>query len=144
MRIEPDSILETLGEIELERTEIALKLSMYGGHIAHLRRPDDVQGADRERQVIAMYERVGVIMPGAIKQRFDDVRAFHASISANRKIHLADQVDDYLERMAECEQRLKVLKARKNELLAVLSNDTEGRPADVAAAEARLVELPGN
>lgn len=142
MQIEPDRILDNLGEIETEKTDIMSKLAMYSGHIAHLRRPEEVQDADVEKRVLAMYEQIGMIMPDAIKQRFEDVRAFNASITANRKVHLADQVEDYLDRKAECEQRLKVIKARKHELLAVLSGDARNRPADVAAAEARLVELP--
>jgi uncharacterized protein YydD (DUF2326 family) len=142
MQIEPDGIMDTLGEIETEKADIMSKLTMYSGHLAHIRRPEEVQDGDIERNLLRMYEQIGVIMPGAIKQRFEDVRAFNASITSNRKVHLAGQAEDYLERMADCEQRLKALKARKNELLAVLSSDDGSHPANVAAAEARLVEMP--
>lgn len=142
MQIETDRILDTLTEIELEQSDILIKIAQYSSHIAHLRRPADVQDADGERSLLAMYEQVGVIMPDAIRQRFEDVRAFNESITANRKVHLAGELENYLERMADCEQRLRSLKARKNEAMAELARDGTGRPAGAAAAVARLVEMP--
>ncbi|MBY3433915.1 hypothetical protein HFN89_07105 [Rhizobium laguerreae] len=142
MQVENDRILDTLTELEAEYMDLVTRIEMYSSHISHLRRPDDVHDADVERDLLSMYEQAGVILPGAIRRRYEDVRAFSASITANRKTILSGQLEDYNERMADCRQKLKVLKARKREALAMLLCAGEDRTADVKAAEARLVERP--
>ncbi|MCV9964536.1 hypothetical protein OIU34_21840 [Pararhizobium sp. BT-229] len=142
MHIEDDRILNVLRELETEKMDLLIKIEMYSSHITHATRPEAEQDADAEAALLSMYDQIGVVMPGAIRKRFEDVRAFNRSIASNRKKLIAGQVEGYVERLGAARQRLLALRSLKHEAMAMLGREGEVRSADVAAAEARLVERP--
>jgi uncharacterized protein YydD (DUF2326 family) len=142
MRIDSDRILNVLRELETEKMDLLIKIEMYSSHIAHATRPEAEQAADVEASLLSMYEQVGVIMPGVIRKRFEDVRSFKQSLTSNRREIIADQVGGYVERLGAARQRLLALKSLKHEAMAMLGRDGEILSVGVAAAEARLVEKP--
>lgn len=142
MQIDSDRILNVLSELETEKMDLLLKIEMYSSHISHATRPEVEQDADVEEALLSMYDRVGVIMPGTIRKRFEDVRVFNRSIASNRKEIIAEQVEGYVQRLGEARQRLLTLKSLKHEAMAMLGRDGDVPSAGVVAAEARLVERP--
>ncbi|NTF23528.1 hypothetical protein G6L37_34725 [Agrobacterium rubi] len=42
------------------------------------------------KDLVALYAAMGVVLPEVVGKTFEQIKAFHASITANRKIHLAD------------------------------------------------------
>lgn len=142
MQIDSDRILNVLGELETEKMDLLIKIEMYSSHIGHATRPEAEQDADVEEALLSMYDRVGVIMPGTIRKRFEDVRVFNRSIASNRKEIISEQVEGYVQRLGAARQRLLALKSLKHEAMAMLGRDGETPSVGVAAAEARLVEKP--
>ena len=141
MNLDPDRIVSVLQELEAEQRELLIRIEMHSSHISLMQRTEDKQEADHEENLLSMYEQAGVIMPDAIRKRFENVRTFRASISANRKAILADQIESHIEKLASCQQRLRTLKSLKHEAKAMLAHaGKEG--VGVNEAEARLVEVP--
>ncbi|MDR1449606.1 MAG: DUF2326 domain-containing protein [Propionibacteriaceae bacterium] len=48
--------------------------------------------ADLNRQLRAMYEEVGLVLPDVVARRFDEVFDFHASVVRNRKLFLRSEL----------------------------------------------------
>lgn len=136
----PERIANVLQQLA-EQMELLIRIEMHSSHISLMQRTDENQDADREESLLSIYKQAGMIMPDAIRQRFEDVRSFMASISANRKAILADQLESHREKLASCQHRLRTLKSLKREALMLLAGDGK-EPLGVSGAKARLVEVP--
>jgi uncharacterized protein YydD (DUF2326 family) len=142
MQIEPACAANLLQELENEKADLLIRLAMHESHLSHLERPEDIQSTDLERNLLATYEQAGVVLPDAVLRRFEDVRVFSASISANRSVLLAEQIENHRERIASIIERMRAIDSRRRETLVLLSNDGVARAAALVAATARLVEKP--
>ena len=67
-----------------------------------------------------LYAEVGVTFPEAIVRRFDEVRAFHASIVQNRKDYLGGELISAQQRIAERDQQKSHLDLRRAEIMGML------------------------
>lgn len=141
MNLDPERIVNVLQELEVEQMDLLLRVEMHSSHISLMQRTEKEADADREEGLLSMYKQAGVIMPDAIRQRFEDVRTFKASISANRKVIMADQLESHIEKLASCQQRLRTLKSLKHEARAMLAANGK-EPIGEKEAKARLVEVP--
>ncbi|GIH62232.1 hypothetical protein Msi02_30490 [Microbispora siamensis] len=92
--------------------EIARRIrSLSNQDVADKRNLEDIEAAIREekdvdvRYLEPVYQELGVILPGQVRQRYEDVRLFHESIIRNRRRYLSEEAAAIRERLA----------ARKNE-----------------------------
>jgi len=69
-----------------------------------------------------LYREVGVIMPEAVKKRYDDVKAFHQAVISNRKSYLQGELQAAEGRIEKRELRKKELETRKAQIMAILKS----------------------
>jgi uncharacterized protein YydD (DUF2326 family) len=67
-----------------------------------------------------MYGEVGVALPGVTVRRFDEVRAFHDSVIANRKSYLQQETEETRRRIASRDEEKNQLDARRAAVMGVL------------------------
>lgn len=76
------------------------------------------QPADLER----LYREAGVVLPGAVKKRFDDVQAFHESVVRNRRSYLLSEVSAARQRIGDRDGRKAELDRRRADVMSVLQS----------------------
>ncbi len=118
-------------EIEREADLLTAKLHDTANHILQLKRliefhrrsVEEAQPAEAIK-VSELYEQAGATLPGLVKQRLDDVRAFHLELTRNRKQYLEDEairLQDELNQVTTEQSELGTKRARLMKFL-----DTHG------------------
>lgn len=74
------------------------------------------QIADLER----LYAEVGVTLPGVAVRRFEEVRAFHESVVANRRSYLRQELDEANQRIEARDREKGAADTRRSEILNLL------------------------
>lgn len=67
-----------------------------------------------------VYQQAGVVLPGVALKRFEDVRAFHASVLANRRSYLEGEITAARRRIDQQERAIERLEARRSQIMATL------------------------
>lgn len=67
-----------------------------------------------------LYREAGVVLPGTVGRRFDEVAAFHQAVVQNRRAHLANEVEAAETRIAERDRRREQLDGRRRQLMGIL------------------------
>lgn len=60
---------------------------------AQLRRSIEGEASSEDGTLRELYAEAGVLLPDLVKRRFDEVQAFHSRIIANRRSHLASEIE---------------------------------------------------
>lgn len=76
------------------------------------------QPADLER----LYMEAGVVLPGGVKKRFEDVQTFHESVVRNRRSYLLNETDQARRRIGDREGRKADLDRRRAQVMSVLQS----------------------
>jgi uncharacterized protein YydD (DUF2326 family) len=69
-----------------------------------------------------MYRQAGVLLPDAALRRFDEVRSFHDSVIANRKLYLTGEMEAARKRIADREAEKQALSERRAQLMGILQS----------------------
>ena len=69
-----------------------------------------------------LYREAGVILPGTVGRRFDEVAAFHQAVVQNRKVHLANEVEAAEARISERDRKREQLDGRRRQLMGILQS----------------------
>lgn len=75
-----------------------------------------------KKNLQAMYQEAGVILPDLVKKRFDEVENFHATIIENRRSHLKSEIDVAEKRIKERNQEKEKLDARRAQVMGILQS----------------------
>lgn len=67
-----------------------------------------------------MYEQVGIFFTDQVKQRFEQVEAFHAQVAKNRELHLRREKKNALDRLASRKKEINDLQIELKDKLALL------------------------
>lgn len=67
-----------------------------------------------------LYREAGVILPGTVGRRFDEVAAFHQAVVQNRRAHLANEVEAAEVRIVERDRTRVQLDSRRRQLMGIL------------------------
>ena len=67
-----------------------------------------------------LYREAGVILPGTVGKRFDEVAAFHQAVVQNRRAHLANEVEAAEARITKRDRTREQLDARRRQLMGIL------------------------
>lgn len=70
----------------------------------------------------AIYEEAGVMLPGLVKRRYEDVRAFHESIVRNRKEYLSSELEETRLRIEKRDFIKSQLDTRRSEIMNLLKS----------------------
>jgi uncharacterized protein YydD (DUF2326 family) len=67
-----------------------------------------------------LYREAGVILPGTVGRRFDEVAAFHQAVVQNRRAHLTDEVEAAEARIAGRDRTREQLDGLRRQLMGIL------------------------
>ena len=91
-----------------------------------------------------VYRELGLMLPDSVRERYENVALFRASITRNRKVHLAGFLEDHVARLQTALDELARVRSRQHEVYAEICKAGAPLPVGVAQAKTRLVEpLPG-
>lgn len=94
-------VLPEYRELEQEASRLAMRISeLTAENTLDLERIDALSSQLEEEvppedmRITELYEEIGIVLPGLVRKRLDDVRTFHAAVIRNRRIHLTGEIDD--------------------------------------------------
>jgi uncharacterized protein YydD (DUF2326 family) len=67
-----------------------------------------------------LYREAGVILPGTVSRRLDEVAAFHQAIVQNRRAHLSNEIEAAETRIAARDRTREQLDSRRRQLMGIL------------------------
>jgi uncharacterized protein YydD (DUF2326 family) len=70
--------------------------------------------------LIRLYREADVVLPEAVRRRFDEVAAFHETVVKNRRAHLAGEIEAADARMQERAKQKVALDRRRAEVMSIL------------------------
>ena len=76
--------------------------------------PPDASNVER------LYEEAGVVLPGTVGRRFEEVSRFHEAIIRNRRAHLSAEITAAEQRIDERERERVELDRRRGQLMGIL------------------------
>ncbi|CAO4145463.1 hypothetical protein LPLAFNJD_LOCUS1947 [Methylorubrum aminovorans] len=85
---------ERAAQLKDALSDAALELASLDETVAHLENAVQAEEAPAYASVERLYEAAGVQLPGLALRRFDEVKAFQASVTENRRRHLTRQIDE--------------------------------------------------
>lgn len=69
-----------------------------------------------------LYREAGVVLPGTVGRRFDEVARFHEAIVQNRRAHLLSEVQTAQARIADRDRERERLDVRRRQLMGILQS----------------------
>ncbi len=69
-----------------------------------------------------LYDEAGVVLPGMVRRRFDEVEVFHRTIIENRRSHLTSEITSASCRIQERERTQSDLDVRRRQIMGVLQS----------------------
>lgn len=122
-------VLEQYEELEREASKLTAELAviadenamdrLFVGELEEAVKDEaPPQPVDLER----LYEEAGVVLPGAVKKRFEDVQIFHESVVRNRRSYLQSEMVRARQRIDEREARKADLDRRRAQVMSVLQS----------------------
>ena len=70
----------------------------------------------------AVYQEAGVVLPGLVKRRYEDVKSFHESVVRNRKDYLSSELEAAKLRIELRDGKKAQLDQRRGEVLDILKS----------------------
>lgn len=70
----------------------------------------------------AVYQEAGVVLPGLVKRRYEDVKSFHESVVRNRKDYLSSELEAAKLRIELRDGKKAQLDQRRSEVLGILKS----------------------
>ena len=89
----------------------------------------DPEGDDIQK----VFEEAGVVLPGVVQRRFEEVEIFHRRVLQNRRAHLAAEIESARERIADRERRKEAADERRRQVMGIL--DSGGALVEYAALQ---------
>lgn len=69
-----------------------------------------------------VYRQAGIVLPGLALKRLDDVRAFHESVLANRRLYLEGEIAAVAKRIDGRDRSIQALENRRSEVMNLLQS----------------------
>jgi uncharacterized protein YydD (DUF2326 family) len=70
----------------------------------------------------AVYKEAGVMLPGMVRKRYDDVKSFHESVVRNRRDYLTSELETARARVEQRKQQQARLDERRAEIMGILKS----------------------
>ncbi|MBZ9647606.1 DUF2326 domain-containing protein [Sphingobium sp. 3R8] len=67
-----------------------------------------------------MYAEAGIVLPGTVKRRFDEVQLFHEAVIENRRSHLASELEAANARIATRDAERERIDERRRQIMGIL------------------------
>jgi uncharacterized protein YydD (DUF2326 family) len=116
-------------KLEREANDITRQIESLGAEnvidgqmLLELRASLNDEGDEGSGKILKVYEEAGLLLPGAVKRRFDEVERFHRAIIQNRRSHLTSEITSAEARIAERDLMKEKLDVRRQEIMGVLQS----------------------
>ena len=116
------SLEREANEITREIDSMNVENVIDGDLLQQLRASLSDEDAPDLGDVTKLYAEAGVVLPGMVRRRFDEVERFHRSIIENRRAHLAAAIASAEARVAERDQRTTERDRRRRQIMGVLNS----------------------
>ena len=120
--------------LAIERNSVILKQT-----IDHLEANYRDEQPPASTDVNRLYKAVGIELPTVAVRRFEEVKAFHESVVANRRKRLEEQINATKVELSNAEARSAALDGERSEILRFLKGS--GALEDFTALQERLASL---
>lgn len=125
--IETFQVLPEYRELEVESAKLTRQLNeLANANTIDFAAIRDLEGAlaseippDLE-DLQAIYQEVGVALPGLVKRRYEDVKSFHQSVVRNRKDYLSSELEAAQLRIELRDSQKTQLDQRRAEIMGIL------------------------
>ena len=121
------TVVPEYSELEREASVITRDISVFNDEntidrelILQLRNSIDSEQPPAADNLDRLYREAGVILPGTVGKRFDEVAAFHQAVVQNRRAHLANEIEATEARIAERNRTREQLDGRRRQLMGIL------------------------
>lgn len=121
------TVVPEYAEFEREASVITRDISIFNDEntidrelILQLRDAIDSEQPPAADNLDRLYREAGVILPGTVGKRFDEVAAFHQAVVQNRRAHLANEIEAAEVRIAERDRNREQLDGRRRQLMGIL------------------------
>jgi uncharacterized protein YydD (DUF2326 family) len=121
------TVVPEYAELEREASVLTRDISVFNDEntidrelILQLRNAIDTERPPAADNLDRLYREAGVILPGTVGRRFDEVAAFHQAVVQNRRTHLANEIEAAEARIAERDRTREQLDARRRQLMGIL------------------------
>ena len=121
-----------------EISEVTLSLAETSAAIDYLTKSISQEGPADYTDVEALYRAAGVELPNVALRRFEDVKAFQASVAANRRHYLEEQISGLETQRQIFSASLATASAARTEILSAL--DGKGAFEDLIRLNEALAE----
>ena len=137
-RVHPD--YETL---EREATAITAEIQDLAaanladrGLLQDLRASLEEEEEPQRAEILNVFREAGIVLPDLVQRRLKEVERFHRTVLANRRAHLAGEIESANARIADREARKRELDRRRRQIMGIL--ESAGALADYTALREEL------
>lgn len=127
--IENFHVLPEYKELEIESTQITGKLNtLVNENIMDSAAIRDIESALASeippdlKDLEAVYQEAGIILPNLVMRRYADVKSFHRSVIRNRKDYLSSELEATKQRIKNRDSDKALLDQRRAEVLSILKS----------------------
>jgi uncharacterized protein YydD (DUF2326 family) len=122
-------VVEQYHDLEREASTLTARLAELADenvldrrYIGELERTTVEEVAPGADDLGRLYKEAGVVLPEAVKRRFDDVKVFHESVVKNRRSYLHSELEAAKRRIVDRDDDKKKLDDRRAEVMSVLKS----------------------
>lgn len=122
-------VLPEYRNLEQEASQLTRELGILADEntIDHLMLSDLQESLNQEAEptftdLERLYEEAGIILSNTTLRRFDEVKLFHESIIANRRLYLSNEVNATRQRIRIRDQRMPEINARLAKVMTILQS----------------------
>lgn len=120
-------VLETYREtadkaavLRVDLQKISQEIVILKQRLRYLEQPAIDDERESSMNVSAVYQSIGIELPGVALRRFDEVDAFHRSVTKNRFAHLKSEVEETKRKIELAEKSLEKIGKERQSLLTLL------------------------
>ena len=121
------TVVPEYAELEREASLLTRDISVFNNEntidrelILQLQNAIDSEQPPAADNLDRLYREAGVILPGTVGKRFEEVAAFHLAVVQNRRAHLASEIEAAGTRIAERDRTREQLDVRRRQLMGIL------------------------
>jgi uncharacterized protein YydD (DUF2326 family) len=117
-----EELEKTASQLTAELAVIADENAMDRLYLEELEEATRDEAPPQPEDLERLFQEAGVVLPGTVRKRFDDVRVFHDSIVRNRRSYLLGEVEATRQRVQERDRRKGELDRRRAEVMSILQS----------------------
>ncbi|WP_327210055.1 ABC-three component system protein [Rhizobium leguminosarum] len=103
--------------------ELAVEAATLRSQITQIERGLVDEPQQDHRELVVLYAEMGRVLPDVVEKTFEQVEAFHRSVTENRRVHLADDLAGLRGSLAAMLAEVERTEAGRDRLLGKVDDD---------------------